>query len=293
MIMLSASATSPDIATAGDYIFRTAINDNQLGVDTGNTLIADDVHHLATMTESTDYAEGARRTTVARLEELGGHVVAGESYTSDITDFRSQLTKLINAEPDGIYLAAQQEFSAGTIMKQLRELGYEGPIYAETVATGPEALQIAGEAATGMKAIIPNPEVNHAGGCRFPNQFQNSVGVTSPRLPWFQASAYDDVYIAAECLAQTGDDQDADGFRDCLYGLTRSGAIGDNYSFDDNGDLTGLGNVVVQILPLSERNDDNLGYVSLGRGSNAVATGQLTALTEEGRPWQLGRPFML
>ena len=263
VVMLSASATSPDIAAAGDYIFRTAINDNQLGIDTGNTLTADGIHHLATITESTDYAEGARRTTVARFEELGNEVVARESYTSDIADFRSQLTKLINAEPDGIYLAAQQEFSAGTIMKQLRELGYEGPIYAETVATGPEALQIAGEAATGMKAIVPNPELTTPEGVAFLSNFEARWGNVAT-IPWFQASAYDDVYIAAECLARTGDDQDTDGFRDCLYGLTRSGAIGDNYSFDANGDLTGLGNVVVQVLPVSERNDDNLGYVSLG-----------------------------
>ena len=81
--------------------------------------------------------------------------------------YKVELTKLINAEPDGIYLAAQQEFSAGTIMKQLRELGYEGPIYAETVATGPEALQIAGEAATGMKAIVPNPELTTPEGVAF------------------------------------------------------------------------------------------------------------------------------
>ena len=263
VVMLSASATSPDIAMAGDYIFRTAINDNQLGIDTGNTMTVDGIHHLATITESTDYAEGARRTTVARFEELGNEVVARESYTSDIADFRSQLTKLINAEPDGIYLAAQQEFSAGTIMKQLRELGYEGPIYAETVATGPEALEIAGEAATGMKAIVPNPELTTPEGVAFLSNFEARWGNVAT-IPWFQASAYDDVYIAAECLARTGDDQDTDGFRDCLYGLTRSGAIGDNYSFDANGDLTGLGNVVVQVLPVSERNDDNLGYVSLG-----------------------------
>ena len=31
VVLLSASATSPDIASAGDYIFRTAINDLQLG----------------------------------------------------------------------------------------------------------------------------------------------------------------------------------------------------------------------------------------------------------------------
>ena len=264
VVMLSASATSPDIAMAGDYIFRTAINDNQLGIDTGNTLIADDIHHLATITESTDYAEGARRTTVARLEELDGHVVASESYSTDVTDFRSQLTKLIAARPDGIYLAAQQEFSAGTIMKQLRELGYEGPIFSETVATGPEALNIAGEAATGMKAIIPNPELSTPAGVAFLENFEKRYGNVAT-IPWFQASAYDDVYIAAECLAQTGDDQDADGFRDCLNGLTRSGAIGDNYSFDEYGDLSGLSNVVVQILPLAERNDDNLGYVVLGQ----------------------------
>ncbi len=264
VIMLSASATSPDIATAGDYIFRTAINDNQLGIDTGNTIYVDGHRTLATITESTDYAEGARRTTVAHFEGLGGSVVAGESYSGEITDFRSQLTKLIADNPDAIYLAPQQEFSAGTVMKQLRELGYDGPIYAETVATGPEALGIAGDAATGMKAIIPNPELTTQTGMDFLDNFRARWGRVAT-IPWFQASAYDDVYIAAECLAQTGDDQDANGFRDCLNNLTRDGAIGENYGFDANGDLAGLSNVVVQILPLAQRNDDNLGYTVLGQ----------------------------
>ncbi len=261
VIMLSASATSPDIKPAGDYIFRTAINDDQLGIDTGNTIYVDGHHHLATITESTDYAEGARRTTVARLEELGGHVVAAESYASDITDFRTQLTKLINAEPDAVYLASQGEFSGGTIIKQLRELGFDGPIYTESVNTGPEALSIAGEAATGMKAIIPLGLTNR--GEQFLKDFEAHFGHVATQ-PWFQASAYDDVYLAAACLAQTGDDQDTDGFRDCMYDITFSGAIGDDYSFDEYGEVVGLGNAVVQILPLAERTDDNLGYVSLG-----------------------------
>ena len=261
VIMLSASATSPDIKPAGDYIFRTAIDDNQLGVDTGNALHADGHHHLATITEATDYAEGARRTTVARFEELGGHVVAAESYTSDVTDFRTQLTKLIASEPDAIHLASQGEFSGGTIIKQARELGYEGPIYTEAVNTGPEALSIAGEAATGMKAIIPLGLTER--GEQFLKDFDAHYGSPATQ-PWFQASAYDDVYLAAECLKQTNDDQDADGFRDCLYGLTFSGAIGANYTFDSDGEVVGPGNVVVQILPLAERNEDNLGYVSLG-----------------------------
>ena len=263
VIMLSASATSPDIQPAGDYIFRTAINDAQLGVDTGNTLWVDGIRKLATISESTDYAEGARRTTVARFEELGGEVVARESYTSDITDFRTQLTKMLGAEPEAIYLASQGEFSGGTIIKQARELGYDGPIYTESVAVGPEALEIAGEAATGVKGIVPSNDLGTEVGKRFLNNFEARFGAAAS-LPWFQASAYDDVYIAAECLGQTGDDQDSAGFRDCLYGLTWSGAIGNDYGFDEYGDVAGLGNVVVEVLPVAERTSDNVGQRSLG-----------------------------
>ena len=263
VIMLSASATSPDIAGAGDYIFRTAINDLRLGADTGNTLHGDGIRQLATITEATDYAEGARRTTVARFEELGGQVVAAESYASDVTDFRTQLTKLINAGPDAIFLAAQGEFSGGTIVKQLRDLGFEGPIYSEVVPTQPEALGIAGDAATGLKAIVPNPDLDTQTGKDFLASYEARFA-SVPTLPWFQGSAYDGVYIIAECLSQTGDDRDVAGIRDCLYNLTWSGAIGDNYTFDSNGDVAGLSNVVIEILPEAERNDDNQGHRILG-----------------------------
>ena len=263
VVMLSASATSPDIAEAGDYIFRTAINDARLGVDMGNTMWADGIRNIVSITESTDYAEGTRRTAVAQFEKLGGTVLAAEGYSSDVIDFRTQLTKLIGEEPDAILLAAQGEASGGTIVKQARELGYDGPIYSEIVPTAPEALNIAGDAATGLKAIIPNPDLDSDTGEKFLESFKARYGGVAT-LPWFQGSAYDDVYIAAACLKKTGDDQDADGFRDCLYNLTYSGAIGDNYSFDENGDVVGLSNVVVEVLPTAERNDDNLGYKVLG-----------------------------
>ena len=263
VILFSASATSPDIASAGDYIFRTAINDLRLGIDMGNTLWVDGVRSIATITESTDYAEGTRRTAVARFEELGGSVVAAEGYSSDVIDFRSQLTKLFSENPDALLLAAQGEASGGTIIKQARELGYEGPIFSEIVPTAPDALGIAGDAATGLKAIVPNPDLTSASGKEFLKNFKARYGAVAS-LPWFQGSAYDDVYIAAECLKRTNDDQDAAGFRDCLYGLTWSGAIGDNYSFDENGDVIGLSNVVIEVLPTAERTEDNLGYRVLG-----------------------------
>ena len=79
VVMFSGLATNPDIANAGDYIFRTSMSDAQVGVDTGNTLWADGVRRLATITEATDYAEGVRRTTVGHFESLGGQVVGGRA----------------------------------------------------------------------------------------------------------------------------------------------------------------------------------------------------------------------
>ena len=63
---------------------------------------------------------------------------------------------------------------------------------------------------------------------------------------------------------ETEDDQDADAFRDCLYNVTWSGAIGNNYSFDQRGEVVGLSNVVIEILPVAERNEENQGYRVLG-----------------------------
>ena len=266
VILFSGLATNPDIAHAGDYIFRTSMNDLQLGIDTGNVIWADGHRRLATITETTDYAEGVRRTTAEHFVSLGGEIVAEERYASDVTDFRSQLTKIINANPDAIHIAAQAEFSGGTVVKQVRELGYEGPLYSEIVPVGATALEVAGDAATGLKAVTAELDPANPKAQEVLENFRARYDYIT--LPWYLGSAYDDVYIAAECLKQTNDDQDADGFRDCMYGITWSGAIGDGYSFDANGEVVGLSNAVVEVLPLAERTEDNQGYRILGQAGS-------------------------
>ena len=271
VVLFSGLASNPDIADAGDYIFRTQISDIEVGMRTGDVLWADGIRTLATITEETDYAEGVRRTSIAQFEKNGGTVIAAERFGTDITDFRSQLTKLFEANPDALHIAPQAEFAAGTIIKQARELGYAGPIYGETITVGSTALEIAGGAATGVKAITAAPDPNNAKAQSVLADFRQRYDYIT--LPWHLGSAYDTVYIAAECLSRTTDDQDADGFRDCLYDITWSGALGDNYSFDADGEVVGLSRVVVEVLPPAERTKENYGYKRserrLGKGAPA------------------------
>ena len=264
VVLFSGLASNPDIANAGDYIFPTQISDIEVGINTGNVLWADGIRRLATITEGTDYAEGVRRTSVAQFEKNGGTVVAEERYASDVTDFRSQLTKLLAVSPDALHIAPQSEFAAGAIIKQARELGYRGPIYGETITVGTTALDIAGDAATGLKAITAAADPDNEKSQEVLANFRERYDYAT--LPWHLGSAYDDVYIAAECLKQTNDDQSADGFRDCLYEITWSGAIGYNYSFDQNGEVVGLSRMVVEVLPLAERTKQNYGYRVVSTG---------------------------
>ncbi len=264
-ILFSGVAVHPDIAQAGDYIFRNAINGEKNGTGLGNLMWDEGIRFVATLNESTDYAEGARLTTVEQFKKRGGEVTAEERYTSDSTDFRAPLTKLMNSSPDAIFIAAQAEFSGGTAIKQLRELGYQGPIYGEIVSVGWTALEIASDAATGVKAVVAVLEPSNAKGQEVITKFKERYDYIT--LAWYVGSTYDDIYITAECLKQTGDDQDADGFRDCLYGLTWSGAIGDGYSFDEQGEVTNLAPSVIEVLPVDQRTEDNQGYTVLGPAS--------------------------
>ena len=261
VILFSGMASNPEIAHAGDYIFRTQISDTYVGIATGNVLWADGIRSLATITETTDYAEGVRIASVAQFEARGGVIVAQERYASDALDFRSPLTKLFAANPDALHIAPQSEFSAGAIIKQARELGYAGPIYAETISVGSTSLRIAGDAATGMKAITADLDPANQTAQDVLSSFRELYGYVA--FPWHLGSAYDDIYIAAECLGRTNSDQDADGFRDCLYDITWTGAIGEDYSFDANGEVVGLSRLLVEVLPEAERTEDRL-YRSLG-----------------------------
>ena len=266
-ILFSALAVHPDIANAGDYIFRTAINGNKTGTGVGNLIADEGMETLATISESTDYAEGARLTTTEQFKKRGGQVLAEERFPSDTTDFRTPLTKLLDTNPDAIFVAAQAEFSGGTAIKQLRELGYEGPIYSEVVTLGSTALEVAGDAATGTKGVIPyldNESANSKAKKLFADFRERYEYVT---LAWFLASAYDDVHIAAECLKQTKDDQDANAFRDCMYDITWDGALGDGYGFDELGEVTGLAPAVVEVLPLGDRNEDNQGLQKIAEAT--------------------------
>ena len=273
VVLFSSSATNPNVSNAERYIFRTAISDVQIGTDTANVMWADGVRSLSTMSvaDVDYYTESLIRDIVSRFEMLGGRVVAKESFikesfVAEVADYTAELEALFSANPDAVFVAGLYEAPIGRILQQVRQMGYEGHIYGDSVSVESIALEIAGDSATGMKAILKDLDQSNGMASRLVERMKDRYGLEtlSWNTRWFVGSAYDTVHITAECLKQTGDGQDADGFRDCLHGITWSGAIGESYSFDENGDVVGLSHLVVSVLPPAERTEANRGYGILG-----------------------------
>jgi len=63
-----------------------------------------------------------------KFQEYGGVISAVESFEKDGADFRSSITKILQANPQAVYVYGYGK-SNGLIVKQLRESGYSKYIW--------------------------------------------------------------------------------------------------------------------------------------------------------------------
>jgi branched-chain amino acid transport system substrate-binding protein len=85
------------------------------------------------------------RTT---FSELGGNVVAFETYTTGDRDFSAQLTKIKSAGPDVLFLPAYYN-DVGLIAQQARRQGIEKPLVGSDAWSSPELIKLSEGAVEG------------------------------------------------------------------------------------------------------------------------------------------------
>ena len=124
VILISPSATNPDVTKAGDFVFRVAPSDAYAGVVASNYAFDElKAKKAALISESTDYAQGLRKVFRENFAKSGGEIAADETYNPEDTDFRTQVTKVKSADPDVIYLVPQAPQKGLLLVKQIKEAG--------------------------------------------------------------------------------------------------------------------------------------------------------------------------
>lgn len=123
------STTAEGIPEIGDYIFRASLPEQfALAASVPAAKEALNLDNVAVMHDDEDEFTSSAYVTMGEvLEDEGIEVVEDETFKTDDTEFRAQLTKVRDAEPDALVLSA---LPAATVplVQQAREFGIDVPI---------------------------------------------------------------------------------------------------------------------------------------------------------------------
>jgi branched-chain amino acid transport system substrate-binding protein len=235
VILFSAGSSSPDITNAGDYVFRDFASDANSGSKIAETALGKGHKRIAILSEQTQYAQALRKVFSAQYTELGGEIVADESFTSDSSDFRSQLTKIRYAQPDAVYIVPQTTATLTKVLRQVREAGITQQIYTTDQATAQDALSTNSKELEG--AIFAEAAFNASSpeAQQLMEKLRSKYGEVPESLPpVYIATTYDAVYILKDVIGICGEDTDC--IKGRLYAIKDRPGTAGLLSIDQNGD---------------------------------------------------------
>ena len=201
--MITPSSTNPKVTEVGDYISRVCFIDpfqgSVMAKFAANTLNAKTAAILGDV--NSDYSKGLTQFFEEEFTRLGGRVVAKEAYTQTDPDFKGQLTKIRNLNPDVIYIPGYYG-QVGIIAKQARELGMNMPLMGGDGWDSPELWKLGGDAlknayiSNHYSAENPAPEIQN-----FVKAYRAKYNVVPDSLA---ALAYDAAKVLADALKRAG-----------------------------------------------------------------------------------------
>jgi branched-chain amino acid transport system substrate-binding protein len=235
VIVISPSASNPDITNAGDY--RNSPSDAQGGADLADMMIKSH-KKVAIISENTDYAQGTRVVFNKKFQEDGGTIVSDESYLVDTKDFRTIVSKIKSSGAEAIIINPQSGISAGMIMNQIRDMGLKQPVFGLIILSDSDFIKTAGKHAEGVMGVsLPILDPKNQLASDFLSRYRQKYGAGNAEF--YMAGAYDIVNILGDAIKASGG-VDTEKIKNYLYKIENYNGLIGTYEFDQNGDLSGI-----------------------------------------------------
>ena len=138
--MVTTTATNPNVTNAGDFVFMASFTDSFQGAVMAQFAKADlGMSTAAVITRSGDlYTEGIAEFFTRNFSQLGGEIVANESYEGEISDFTAQLTNIAAAKPDALFIAGFTQ-DVALITQQARSIPLQNATGEPTLFLGADS----------------------------------------------------------------------------------------------------------------------------------------------------------
>ncbi|QRK12900.1 ABC transporter substrate-binding protein [Archangium violaceum] len=232
--MITPSSTNPAVTQKGDYIFRVCFIDPFQGFVMAK--FARDnlkLNQVAVLQDNKSaYSVGLTDVFNRKFSEMGGTIVATESYSKGDTDFRAQLTAIKKMKPQALFVPGYYT-DVGIIARQARELGLMVPLLGGDGWESDKLFELGGAAIEGSyyanhySVDNPDPRVQE-----FIKKYKAAYGAVPDSVA---ALAYDAAQLAIDAMTRAPD-LSGKAIRDALAATQNFPGVAGTINLDENRD---------------------------------------------------------
>ena len=215
IIPLVEKAKTPLLSMAGavaiidpvkPYVFKIVATDKMACERIMEDLKARKLNNLALISGSGGFGKSMRKQCKMVAEKVGINIVADETYGKKDTDMTAQLLKIKNTK--GVDMILNPGFGQGPaiVAKNYRQLKISQPLYESHGVASKKFIEIAGDAANGIRLVSPPvvvadklPESNPVKKVcvAYKNEYEKFSG---SQVSSFGGHAYDAIYALVEAI---------------------------------------------------------------------------------------------
>ncbi|MEK6861452.1 MAG: ABC transporter substrate-binding protein, partial [Nanoarchaeota archaeon] len=232
VVMIGSAPSSPEITKSGDYIFRIWPSDvYQARVMADHIKNKEKLDRIALMYTNSDYNIALKNAFKEEFEKLGGKILAEETYEQYSKDFRTQLIKIRERNPDALYIIPYSE--GGILLRQIGQMAVPIRVFASETIASKEILADARNFAEGVVYATPKHDKEDKIIKEFLDKYKQRFG-KDPPISAATGNAYDSIKLIAEAVKKYGESSDA--IKQYLYEIKDYPGAGGKLTIDKNGD---------------------------------------------------------
>ncbi len=234
-VIISPTSSQAEISEAGPYVFRTVPSDVFQVKVLINWILELGYKRVGILYVTNSWGVAMKNAFENGFAEKGGQVVISEGDEERVSDFKSQLTKMKNANVDALFMPTYA-LQGGRAVKQAKELNIKLPMFGGDPWDVGEFLTAAGDASDGCMYTVFK---QYRG-----KEYQNFAKIYKEKYkeePDFLASSgYDALMVlikGVEYMTNNNMEVNHENLNTAIEKMpVFIGATGDN-TFDSNGDV--------------------------------------------------------
>jgi branched-chain amino acid transport system substrate-binding protein len=226
-LVIAPSTEHPDL-TKSPWAVRMTPTADKAGIRIAALAKELGMKTAAVLSEDNESVRLTERAFRSEFEKTGGKIVGVESFKTQDTDMRGQLTKLRAAKPDALYLTMSAGRPMALVLKQISEVGLRPKqIFANHLIEDKEVRSIGGNMSEGV--IYTTLRVAPA----FSERFKALYGYDADANA---GKHYDATVLLFDAIKRAGTADDAGKVRDAIYKYGEFNGVLGTFLFQGTGE---------------------------------------------------------